>query len=389
MHIGVDGTFWQNMRGYGRQGRGLMSALVNADTANRYTFVVDSTDNLESVPRAAEVRLVSASRPTSVAASADGHRSLTDMWQMSRAMSSRNFDLLLFPTIYSYVPVFSRAKKVVIIHDVIGEKYPQLTLPRRSALLFWKIKTALGRWQADAIVTVSEFSRQALLKTFPLEPENVFVVGEASDSIFRVLHNPRPTPHLESLGFSARSRSIVYVGGFAPHKNLEPLVSGFAKLAEQEQFDDVRLVMVGKTKEVFHSCLGTIKEQIARLGIADRVVFTDYLSDEELVVLLNLSTVLILPSLMEGFGLPAIEAAACGCPVIVSTATPMPDLLGDAGLYIDPNRPEELERALVRVLTGKDLRRHMREAGLRAARQLTWEAAALQMMNVIRKVVRE
>ena len=102
-------------------------------------------------------------------------------------MSDREFDLLLFPTIYSYVPVFSRAKKIVMIHDVIAEKYPDLTVPRSAARFFWNTKVALGRWQADAIATVSDYSRRGILEHFGLAPERVFVVGEANDPIFRVI----------------------------------------------------------------------------------------------------------------------------------------------------------------------------------------------------------
>jgi len=387
MRIGVDATCFQNKRGYGRQGRGLLIALVQLDRENKYTLFSDSKENLEVIPPQAEVRLVTTSAPTAVSASSSGHRSVYDMWRMSRAMSKKDFDLLLFPTVYSYVPVLNRTKKVVIIHDVIAEHYPQFTLPSPSARLFWKTKVALGRWQADAIVTVSEYSRQCILRYFKLAPEHVFVVGEASDPIFRTLDNPQPTKQLNSMGINGAHRTIVHVGGFSPHKNLEALVAVFAKLVSRKTFSDIRLVMVGETeKEVFHSYFPTIKKQAVDLGVSDRVIFTGYLPDQELVVLLNLSTVLVLPSLMEGFGLPAIEAAACGCPVIASTASPLPTLLGDGGLYIDPSKPEELEVALTRVMESESFRQQMREAGLATARQHTWEGAAHQMMMVIQKV---
>jgi len=387
MRIGVDATCWQNKRGYGRQGRGLLTALVRLDVENCYTFLIDSIENIENMPPEAEVRLVRASAPTAVAASSSGHRSSRDIWHMSRAMSDPSFDLLIFPTIYSYVPIFRRVKKLVMIHDVIAEIFPHLTLATQTARLFWKAKVALGRWQADAIATVSEYSRQTILKQFKITPERIFVVGEASDPVFRVLDNPSPTPQLGSLGITSNGRSVVYVGGFSPHKNLESLITVFAKIASQRTFSDAHLVMVGQyEKEVFYSYFKTIKKQVEELGIAGRVIFTGYLTDEEMVVLLNISTVLVLPSLMEGFGLPAIEAAACGCPVIATSASPLPVLLGAGGLYINPTNSEELEMALIRVLESEKLRSQMREAGVAASRQLTWEAAAQQMISVIKKV---
>lgn len=387
MHIGVDATCWNNTRGYGRHGRALLSALVRLDAENHYTFFVDTTRLVDSMPPEAQVRLVSSSTPTAVAASANGRRSLGDMWRMSRAMSDRDLDVTLFPTVYSYVPVFSQAKKVVVIHDVIAEKYPEMTLPNRTARLFWKAKVGLGRWQADAIVTVSDYSRRCIIQHFNSPPERVFVVGEASDPVFRTLDNPELTSNMVSMGIAPGRRTIVYVGGFGPHKNLETLVAVFDRFASREEFGDILLVMVGEYKrEVFHSYYDTIKRQVEVRGIAERVIFTGYLPDEELVILLNLATVLVLPSLMEGFGLPAIEAAACGCPVIATAASPLPGLLGEGGLYVDPLRREELDAALTRVLRSAALRERMHRAGIAAARELSWEAAARQMLGVLREV---
>jgi glycosyltransferase involved in cell wall biosynthesis len=388
VRIGIDATCWHNTRGYGRHARALLRALVRLDQANGYTFFLDAPNDAEPLPPEAEVHLVRTSAPAAVAASSNGHRSLHDMWRMSRALSASGCDLLLFPTVYSYVPVLSRAKKVVMIHDVIAEKYPQLTLPNRVGRLFWKAKVALGRWQADALVTVSDHSQRGIVEHFKVAPERVHVVGEASDPVFRLLDDPRPTARLEGLGLAGPGRAVVYVGGFSPHKNLDTLVAAFAQVAAQEGFADVRLVMVGEyAKEVFHSYFGTIKQQVDSLGLGDRVVFTGYLPDEELVVLLNRATVLALPSYLEGFGLPAVEAAACGCPVLATTASPLPGLLGEGGQFVDPHDRSGWERALVEVLRSEDLRRRMREAGLAAARRLTWEAAAQQLIDVLRKVV--
>src|SRR5581483_12299075 len=164
MRIAIDATCWHNRRGYGRHARALLRALVHADTANRYTLFLDSTEPAEPPPERCEVSIVRPAVPTVQAASANGHRSLADMWRMSRALSAPDFDLVLFPTIYSYVPVFSRARKLVMIHDIIAETYPHLTVPRRTARLFWRMKTALGRFQADALITVSDYSREGIVK---------------------------------------------------------------------------------------------------------------------------------------------------------------------------------------------------------------------------------
>jgi len=389
LRIGIDATCWNNDRGYGRHARALLSALLRSDGENHYTLFLDAPPRFEPPPVGAhaELRFIASRRPASLAASADGYRSLADLGRASLALSDRRLDLLIFPTVYSFVPVASRARKIVFIHDVIAETYPRLTLPSLRSRLFWKAKVAIGRLQADVLATVSEYSRRKLVERFRLSASRVAVVGEASDPIFRRLERSDPGPRLESLGLAGPGRMVTYVGGFGPHKNLERLVRVFAGLTRRPELEDVRLVMVGEfDREVFHTHFEVIRKHVADFGIGDRVTFTGYLADEDLVRLLNRSTVLALPSLMEGFGLPAIEAAACGCPVVATIHSPLPEVLGDGGLYVDPSSDEPLDRALRLVLSSKELRARMRLAGLAAARQLTWEAAAGQLMDIIRGV---
>lgn len=386
MRIGVDATCWHNRRGYGRHARALLRTLIRLDGGNRYTLFLDSAETAEPTPEGCEVRVLASSVPTVQAASANGRRSLADMWRVSRALSAKEFDILLFPTIYSFVPAFGRARKLVMVHDVIAETFPQLTVPRLSARLFWNAKAALGRMQADALITVSEYSREGILKRFRVDPQRVFVVGEAADPVFRRLDHPAFGPKLRSAGLDGTRRMAVYLGGFSPHKNLEALLTAFARIAARSEFADVMLVMVGDTHDdAFFTYFGTIAEQVKTLGLAGRVVFTGYLEDEDVVTLLNLASVLVLPSLMEGFGLPAVEAAACGCPVIATKASPLEKLLPGAGIFIDPTEAE-IARALEALLGSEEMRLRMREGGMAAARRLTWENAAGQMLDVIRKV---
>src|ERR1044071_3557660 len=200
MRSAIDATCWHNRRGYGRHARALLRSLVRLDAANRYTLFLDSTEAAEPTPPQCDIRVLRSSVPTVRAASANGHRSLPDMWRMSRALSAPEFDVLLFPTIYSYVPVFSRARKLVMIHDVIAETFPHLTVPRRTARLFWQAKTALGLFQADALITVSDYSREGILERFRVDPASVFVVGEARAPVFRALPDATPGPKLRRLG---------------------------------------------------------------------------------------------------------------------------------------------------------------------------------------------
>jgi len=386
LKIGVDASCWRNTRGYGRHLRALLKALLDVDAKNEYTLVVDAPDCTNELPDSAKSMLVPSSVPAASAASAAGRRSLGDMWRMSRALSSGAFDVLLFPTVYTFVPVVSRARKIVVIHDVIAERFPQLTFSNPVARTLWQAKVALGRWQADAIVTVSEYSKRGIVDHFGIAPNQVHVVSEASDPIFRVLDNHSENDELARAGIPESGRLLVYVGGFGPHKNLETLAESFAR-ARRRGHEDVLLVFVGEyRKEVFFSTFESLSQRIDALGIRSHVVFTGYLSDEALVALLNRATALVLPSLIEGFGLPAVEAAACGCPVVATTESPIPELLEEGGIYFDPSDPRALEQALVEMLDPATDRAALRAGALEAASRLTWSDAAAQMLGVIEEV---
>ena len=388
MRIGVDAAVWSNRRGYGRHARALLAASLEIDRHNQYLFFTDSDEACAQLPPGAEVVRVDVSSPANEAARGDGHRRLADLWSMSRAIAKADLDCLLFPTVYSYVPVRSRAYKIVFVHDIIPEKFPGYTFPTVAGRFNWKLKSFLARRQADLILTVSEYSRRAIVEFFGEAPERVKVVGEAGDPVFRVLDNPAPDDVLSRLGIQPGDRLLVFVGGFSPHKNLSGLLDTFARLAGK--WEKLRLVLVGDYQhDAFYSCYQEVRNRAAQPPLRDRVILTGYLPDEDLVQLLNLATVLALPSSMEGFGLPAIEAAACGLPVVATRESPLPELLGEGGLYIDPRDPRSLEVALERVLGDSGLRQRMREHGLRAAAALSWNRAAQQLLGIFDEIAQE
>lgn len=387
VRVGIDATSWTNRRGFGRHTRSLVTALLSADDDIRYTIFVDSPAGRDGVPRGADVRLVRAGRPTTEAATADGRRRLRDLAAMSRALSDRALDVLLYPTVYSYVPVISRARKLVTLHDVTAERFPDLALGGRAMQLAWRLKVAIARRQAHAILTHSEFSRRGIVERLGIDPRRVRVAGVGTDPAFRVLDRPAPTPALKAQGLGTDASWIVYVGGFSPHKRIDVLVDVFHDLVARRP--DARLVLVGDhERDGFRSCYPAIRDQVRRLGLDAVVSFTGFLPDEDLAALLNLATVLVLPSMIEGFGLPALEAAACGCPVVATAESPLADALGAAVLPVRPGDRDDLAQALARVLGDDRLRAAMRAAGPAAAAGHTWQRAAQRVVAVIRDVVR-
>ena len=328
-----------------------------------------------------------ASVPTVQAAAATGSRSLGDMWAMSRAISTRPLDVFFFPSVYSYVPVFNRVPRLVAIHDVIPELFPELVFPSLRSKLFWRAKVKLACAQATRIVTVSEYSRQRLAEVLKLDPAEVRVVPEAGAPAFRQLDAIDDAALAARLKIPANSRMLVYVGGFSPHKNLPMLVDVVGELAGDSRFAGVRLVLVGDfVGDVFHSGYAQLKAQVARLGLEGRILFPGYMGDEHLVPLLNRAVALVLPSFCEGFGLPAMEAAACGTPSLVTTRSPLPDLLGEGAIALEPNDRAAWRDALARVLSDQALRNRMATAALAAAGALSWQASARRLLALFDEV---
>jgi glycosyltransferase involved in cell wall biosynthesis len=286
-------------------------------------------------------------------------------------------DAIVFPNVYSFVPVWGRAVKIQFVHDAIAHFWARTVFPDVGSRLRWQAKSWLARSRADKLVTVSEYSRRKLCEAHGFRPEEIALVGEAPDSIFQPLGNGR-----RPAGLPFDSRLLVYVGGFNPHKNLERLLAAFERVAER--VDDVHLVLVGEVEEgPARDVYRHLRESITRRALADRVTFAGFLSDAELAALYSCAYAAVLPSLMEGLGLPAIEAAACGLPVIATRESPLRSLLGDGCLEIDPASVDSIAAAMTRLLGDSELRALAAEAALRGTRSLTWRRAAEQFLDLL------
>lgn len=390
MRVGIDASCWINRRGYGRFARELLTALVELDQDSEYYFLVDfDPDQAPPLPARSHRVRVETSAPAAQAASASGRRALRDIWTMGWTVRQHKFDLFFFPSVYTYFPIPSPKTKVVIaIHDVIAERYPEHIFPNRRAAWLWRLKLLLARRQADVVVTVSEASRRGIAEEFGFHDRLIPVVPEAADPQFRPIKDRETIECTLARWGLAQARVLLYVGGISPHKNLEVLLEAMAALRQDQAFHDCKLVLAGDYQsDVFYSSYSDLQRQIRRLGLLDAVVFTGYVTDSDLVHLYNGATALVFPSLCEGFGLPALEAMACGTPVVASANGSLPEVVGDAGLLWNPDRPAELRLTLERVLNNRDLRRTLRNRGLERARHFSWEKSARQTQKIFRQLV--
>ena len=321
-----------------------------------------------------------------MAASAHRNRRLADMLRMTRAVKRGRPDVFFSPSVYSYFPLPPGQRAVVAIHDVIADRYPHLTLPTARSRMFWKMKVGLALQQARLILTVSDFSARAIHEYLGVPEDSIRVAGEAPAKAYRP-SDPRETAEAaREIGLPEGAGWFVYVGGFNPHKRVTSLVWAHARLAREEREAAPYLLLVGDPgSDAFFKNTDRIREAIEEAGTANRVIWTGFVPDERLRHLHSGSLGLVLPSEAEGFGLPAVEAAACGSPVIATNQSPLPELLEGGGIFVAPGDQETLEGALRLFAKDRALGRRMGDRALERARALTWDAGACAALAAIRE----
>jgi glycosyltransferase involved in cell wall biosynthesis len=385
MRIGIEACTWANRRGYGRFTRQLVSSMVRRHPEHDFVLVVDNHTAREGTfPDRAQTLVVQTAEQPTKAAAADGSRSLADLWRMSRAASRARFDAFLFPTRYSFYPLFSRTPTVVTFHDATSEAHPELLFPSLRARFFWRVKSRLALHSADRLVTVSYDARRQIAGAFRLSAESISVVSEGADSIFRPLAGKAEVEGVRArYNLPAAVPLLLYVGGISPHKNLRALL-GAAAILQREEHGDWRVVLVGDYKgDSFLGCYRELSDLCRELALESRVTFTGFVPNEDLVLLYNTATMLVFPSKGEGFGLPAVEAMACGLPVAASNRNSLPEVLGDAGLLFDPDSEAAIAASLLRLLRDPDLRIELGRRGLARAGAFSWDAGADTMVRVL------
>lgn len=376
MRIGIDGGCLANRRGFGRYARQIVQALAESGSPHEFVVFVDGPSSATvALPHGIERVVVPVGEAPSQAASSTGRRSFRDLLAMGRAASRERLDLIFFPASYSFFPVWGVGRVVVTMHDTLALAHPELVFPTRAGRYAWALKEHVAVRRADRIVTTSQWARRALTDWFRLPADRVRAVGAAPEAVF----GPRPEgpasdAALARYGVAPSAPYFLYVGGLSPNKNLPRLVEGFARSGLGGE--GYRLVLVGDTGDVFHTHVPEIRAAIDRHGLAGSVDFTGFVPDEDLAYFYSRAVALVQPSLMEGFGLPPVEAMACGTAVLSSTAGSLPEVVGEGGLFFDPADPGGIAGALRTVADQPWRRLELRAKAARRAAQHTWAATA-------------
>lgn len=300
-----------------------------------------------------------------------GHPWLWKQVLMPIEQKRAHTDLFFVPS-YS-TPVCNPTHAVVTIHDMIYTRYPQWT----TRLERWRFATIV-RYSArfaSRIIAVSEATRKDILALTGVSPRKVKVIYEGVDPIFREL----PAENLVAAGarLGLALPFILYVGSLHYRRNVKRLLQAFAQLKQAEKIPH-QLVLCGLNLFEHHE----LEHWVTELQLVEHVKYFGYVTDEDLVALYNLAELFVYPSMYEGFGLPVLEAMACGTPVITGNSSSLPEVAGDAALLIDPHDTLALSRAMASLIREASLRQELRERGQAQCRKFAWRTAAAETLDL-------
>jgi glycosyltransferase involved in cell wall biosynthesis len=290
-------------------------------------------------------------------------------------------DLLHCP--YWSNPVWSPWPTVVTVHDVIQFVLPEYAWRKISRVYFGLVSA--GARRADAVITVSDCSKQDIMKILGLGPERIHVIGNAVDaSLYPVRDAWLLAKVRERYGIGPRF--VLYFGGFDLRKNVPRLIEAFSQLPEPLK-RDYQLVIAGRYQHLGHPLYPDPRETVRRLNLEGSVIFTGQIREQDKAPLYSAATVFAFPSLYEGFGMPVLEAMACGTPVVTSNVSALPEVAGDAGILVNPYSTETICAALAELLESAARRDELSRRGLERARRFTWRQVADQTVRVYKQIL--
>lgn len=345
--------------------RSLLRAFATVDKESEFLAYVSEPGAERWIPERFQVRSVAA----------NPWRRLG--WDLARLLRADEPDLV---HVQYTAPLLTKVPTVVTVHDVSFLDFPEYFTPTRRLQLALTVSRSVKK--AARIITVSEFSRNAMIRVYGLEPAKVRVIPNAANPDFRVVGREGAHRRVkQSVHFDAPF--IFSIGDLQPRKNHIGLIAAFAQLLTEHPQMPHHLVLAGQ--ETWFA--PKVKEVARASGFGSRIHFTGFVEDPELLQLYNACECFVFPSFYEGFGLPILEAMACGRAVACSNTSAMPEVAGGAALLFDPRQTGAIKRALSDILMDTQLRGRLEGLGTRRAALFNWEKSARATLEVYREVV--
>ena len=364
MHVAINAHLLAHTRSFRRAGvsnyvEALLAHLGTLDRRNRYT--VYTTRGLDGAALALPPNFsVRPSRLPTI-----NPRVRIPWEQLLAPLLLRLNRADIFHGVLNVAPLFCPVPSLVTIHDLAFLSFPQTFRSVNRAYLAWATRASARR--AARILAVSEFTKREIVRFLGIPAERIVVTYDACDERFA------PPEPAALAAFRRRSglpeRFILFLGTLEPRKNLPTLLDAYAGIARST---DAPLIIGGGKGWLYDE----IFAKAERLSLGDRVRFVGYIDEAEKPLWYAAATAFVFPSLYEGFGMPPLEAMACGTPVVTTTSSSLPEVVGDAALTVPPTDADALGAALLRVLSDADLRADLRARGLRQARRFSWRETA-------------
>ncbi len=383
MRIGIDARFLTHPQkgGFKTYTENLILAISEIDQDNEYILYLDR--------QPLDDTQIPAHSNFSVRVVPGDHQiygmSWREQYALPRQMKKDNLDL--FHSLCLTAPLFLDVRLVVTIHDMIWY-YPtryshkRFVLGKRK-LMRWYYQSvpALATRRADAVITVSNAAKQSIVEYMQIPSNRIFVTHEAASNIYRPIEN-RKLGETIYQRYHLRSSYILGIGSADPRKNIKTLIRAYALLPESLRHN-YQLVIVCN-----HQSLKTISLlEAERLGILEDVLFLEEVGDQDLMYLYNLASLFVFPSLEEGFGLPPLEAMACGTPVIAANNSSIPEIVGDAALQFCAEDVGELTSLILDVLSSPHLQTDMKKRGIDRASTFSWKKCGMETIKVYEKIM--
>jgi len=296
--------------------------------------------------------------------------SISEQWELVKVLKELKPDLYHAPSFVA--PVFNPFPMVMTIHDLNHLAFASNYSMYHAIYYRFVVKPSARK--SIKIITGSEFSRKEISKYLSVPEEKIKVIPYGCSGKFRLIEDKEELRRVRRK-FSIPEAFILYVGAYKFHKNLFNLFRSYANLSPE-----IPLVLSGNGNKELRSLS-------KRLGIERRIIFIGDIQDDDLPAVYNSAVLFVFPSLYEGFGLPPLEAMACGCPVVVSNVASLPEVCGDAAYYVDPYNVESIAEGIHKVLTDEFLRQSMIEKGLERAKLFSWEKSAREHIKVFEDIL--
>lgn len=367
MKIAIDarGINWYKGTGIGTYTENLLNHLLTQDKNNFYYIFWSGKDPQNFNRKNSEILLTSLR-----------NYSYFEEVYFSTTISEENIDLLHMPQNGIGLQKVSalNCKKIITIHDLIPYVMPETVGKGYLRKFLSEMPEIISA--ADVIITVSNYSKQDIIKFFSYDPDKIFVTPLAADEKYKPIDKNLCVDYLNKK-YNIDKPFILYIGGFSQRKNVKNLLICFKNIYNKLS-EEYNLVIVGASNKDQHSYLTSLGIE---LNISNHIIFTDFVAENDLPYFYNACEVFIYPSLYEGFGLPNLEAMSCGCPIISSASTSIPEVVGDSGILIDPYSEIELQDAILKIIEDKSLQEKLSLKGLERSKIFNWEKTAAETIN--------